>query len=784
METYTKVIVPKREPKHTPAGQRKRVIQLKALLFVTLWDYFKNKTPKQIKEEFDEQAEFAVSKSGIERTEHSNKFIEDALGQLKDDMFLKEKRVWLFRTLEKAGFDLMFGKDETLAIKLTDIIKNNKKITSGEYIKSILSHAHLAFYAIGRERKWNEQEIITPEFGHDKPIVNAGNPVTESVRNDVKQEFETLGRVHKYKANIQTEDGEKVVNLEKHGLPASVAVIYYVIINMIHKLLDGVKRLNDTKRMVNTAHLILLWIITLHEGARPGDTMKGTHHTDFVFRFGKEYNLLTLAFVSAPTLSYLLNSNHLKRFRFESFKGKRMMQYKGRWHCWFPWEYNSIDLSFIYVLVMRIIAFVDPSTIKHLVFSKKTTNLWDISNNMNESLGIKGLVMYSIRYALCEESIKYAAMIPGQWVKHVMGHAKQSFMRHRYANNLNQRVSIDNIMTVLGADVSSSVTDDVIPIGFHPYDDNRMDDILPGTPRHIIDELDAIQKDINMWLQGSLPSIDKMDSLMARVPKTHNELFADLSNLPFGTHFGFKAGVLTTTMEEKLNDVINNLQQNFFCKKEIPSTTDKVVIWSYGQVMFGEWHKSNSVQAQRDYESMQARQLIAELQQAIMKIDCGVIPQGVTQNLGKKRKVVDEQLKTKSAKKPKVQNDTPPANLNNKDTLFVGYKARCIEVNDVVVVLCSSRDRWSIKVPNTKDCVWICHVTSVIIPESKRARVQVCGNFYTGELSELTYDKESNQEIKVRDDDVVYILSGLSQDDHMHFQLADDEVVEVMKFWQ
>lgn len=785
METITKVIVARKEPKHTPAGQRNRIIQLKALLFVSLWDFFKNERPKKIRECFDEYAEYAISNAGIEKTDNNKKYIQDALGELKKDVFIQPKRVWLLRCLENNGYDLMFGKDETLASKLISIIQNNNKITSKEYIRNVLSQAHLTFYAIGRERKWNYPlEIITPEFGQDKPVVNAGNPMTTSVRDDVKSAFDNLDREHRFSANVQVNGVDTNVVLEKHGLPASVAVIYYVMVHMLQKILDAIKRLNDTKRMVNMAHLMLLWTITLHEGSRPGDTINGTFHKDFVFRFGKEYNMLVLAFVSAPTLAYLLESNHLKRFRFESFKGKRVKEYRGRWHSWFPWEYNSIDLAFIYILVMRVIAFVDPSNIQKKVFHKKTTNLSDIRKQMNKSLGIEGLVMYSIRYALCEESLSYATMIPGQWIKYVMGHVKDSFMRHRYGDNANQRVSIDNTMTLLGGDVSSSVTDDNIPIGFHPYNDNRMDAVLDGTPQHMIDELDAVQKEISMWFESSVESVNDVKSLIRRIPKTHNEFFDDLAQLPFGAHFGFQAGVLSSKMETQLSKTIQDLKQDFFRNIEIPQTTDKVIIWSYGQVMFGEWHKSNHAQAKREYESMQARQFVATLQQAIMKIDCGVLPEAAKGRSSVKRQNVGEHNKAATKKPRHSISYDKSVNDNANDTCeFIGFNARMLEQHDVVFIKCSSRDKWSIKVPNTTDYVWVCHIVDVEIPKSKNARVRVLGNFYTGELSKLVYDSNSSQFVKVCDEDLVYVMNGLSKEDILDLQLEDDEVDEVVRFW-
>jgi hypothetical protein len=437
--------------------------------------------------------------------------------------------------------------------------------------------------------------------------------------------------------------------------------------------------------------------------------------------------------------------------------------------------------------MMRVIAFVDPSNIQRKIFNKKTTNLSDIRKQMNKSLGITGLVMYSIRYALCEESLSYASMIPGQWIKYVMGHVKDSFMRHRYGDNINQRVSIDNIMTLLGGDVSSSVTDDNIPIGFHPYNDNSMDAVLDGTPQHVIDELDAVQKEISMWFESSADSVKDVNSLMRRVPKTHNEFFDDLAQLPFGAHFGFKAGVLSSKMETQLTETIQNLKQDFFLKKEIPQTSDKVIIWSYGQVMFGEWHKSNKTQAKREYDSMQARQLVATLQQAIMKIDCGVLPEAAKGrgNGSVKRKNTGEHNKA-ATKKPREsisQDNSVNDTANDTACEFIGFNARMLEQHDVVFIKCSSRDKWSIKVPNTTDYVWVCHIVDVEIPKSKHARVRVLGNYYTGELSKLVYDSNSSQFVKVCDEDVVYVLSGLSKEDILDLKLEDDEVMEVARFW-
>jgi hypothetical protein len=774
METITKVIVPQREPKFTPAGQRKRIIQLKALLFAALWEVFKNAKPAYIKAEFDQHVDKAMQKIGIVKNEHNDKVIQDALDELKRCVFFQPKNIGLLRELQSDGFDIMFGKDETLANKLVDLIKRHKQITSMEYIRNTLARAHSSFYAIGRERKWADQEIITPEFGRDNPVVNAGNPLTKSVRDDVKKEFDKMERPHKFNANITMEDGnDKQVSMEKHGLPASVAVIYYVIIHTTHKLLTSVQTINDTRRMINMAHLILLWTITLHEGARPGDTMSGTTHTDFVFRFGREYHMLTLAFVSAPTLAYLLGSNYLKRFRFESFKGKTVKEYRGRWHSWLPWEYNSIDLAFIYILMMRIIAFVDPSNIQKKVFNKPKSNLSDIRKNVNDMLGIKGLVMYSIRYALCEESLKYVGMIPGQWVKYVMGHVQHSFMRHRYAANASQRVSVENITTLLGGDVSSSITNDIIPIGFHPYNDDRMDKVPEDVPQDIINELDAVEKEVRLWLESSKDSIKDMDNLMSKVPKTHEEFFDDMSNIPFGSHFSFKTRMLSIDMETKLEKTLVDMREAFFEDKKVPTTTDKVVLWSYGQVMFGEWHKSNNESAKREYDRMQARQLIASIQQEIMKIDCGVKPQTMS---GVKR-LKDSDKPSIETKKPKVVID------NDDDSDFVEYSARQLEVNDVVFIKCSVRDKWSIKIPNTNYYVWVCHIQDVKIPKSKKATIQVCGNFYTGSLDELVYDVASAQPVKVCDDDLVYVMSSLDKDEIINLKLANDEMDEVFRYW-
>lgn len=786
-----KVPVPLRERKSTERGARKGVILVKAMLFAKCWAELKDKKPKFIKNNFMSIVDkFKPSIPGKE----NDVLVDTVVNELFKGFFSQSTRVSYLRCFEKMGSNLMFCNDDTIKTNIIQYIRNNERIKSQQHIKNMFSEVYLSFYAIGRERKWCNQEIIIPDYGDGVPIINAGNPLTKEVEKEVLAEFNSIAAKRPSRFMVQVNEGDvssddeeqdghnsKSLRLEKQGLPASVAMIYYVMMRLLVVLFDMILRMNHIKRMENIAMLILLWGFTMHECARPGDTMSGSHHKNLIFWFGEQYPLITLAFVKIETLEYLLKRNLIKKFYFESWKGKTVREYRGRWHCFLPCQYNSLDMAWIYIVVIRALAFVSPTVITSLIFNKTTTNLSEIRRTTNISWGIFNLVMYSIRYAFAEESIKYLLEIPRNWVRYVMGHVSNSQMSQRYANNLNQRVEIDNIKSLLGCDVCNEVSvNNHLPLRFRTPYTGVMNNVPPDTPQHIIDDLNIVKKAIKKVFSSDDGRVSDSTTLMNRVPKDKVDFMAEMKRIPFGTHFLFKEGLLSNTVNANL-DKTKLILSKIFGKVDTEGKP-KQMIWSYGQVMFGEWHeeeKQGAIQEYKDYKEQKTR----------AAMDYVIASTELPFPKSKKRKAT-HLVNTKVSSKPQninkaakkatdVSVHSTMANdlIDDNDEAVITFHASRIETGDIVAIVCRSRDRWSIQVPNTSKFVWVCHVQQV---ELMARKVRICGKFFKGTIDELVYDHNNQQVVDVRDDDVAHIFSGIEQVEWFNFD--DDEIRHVVNF--
>lgn len=772
-----KVIVPRRERKATERGARKGAILVKATLFTECWNELKDKQPKYVKANFMSLvSQFTQNIQGNDNAE----VIDLAVKELYKDFFSQSKRVSYMRSFERMGANLMFCNDDTIKTYIIQYIRKSNTVKSEKHISNIFNDVYLSFYAIGRERKWCDQDIIIPDYGNGVPIINAGNPLTKEVEKDVLGEFKNLAKKRPSRLVVEVEDGDvssddegqdkdvKTIRLEKQGLPASVAMIYYVVMNLLVTFFDMILRLSHVQRIENIALLILLWSFTIHEGARPGDTMFGSHHKNLIFWFGDQYPLLTLAFVKIETLEYLLKGNHIKKFYFESWKGKTVRQYRGRWHCFVPCEYNSLDLAWIYIIVMRALAFKNPSSITSKIFNKETTNLSEIRRNRNEKMGIDNLVMYSIRYAFAEESLRYLLEIPRNWVRYVMGHVPNSNMSQRYANNLNQRVEIENIKTLLGCDVCNEMAaNDELPLRFRTAYTGAISDVPTDTPQHIIDDLKKVKKAINKLFSTEGATVANSVFLMSRVPKSKVDFMQEMKHIPFGNHFIFKDGLLSDSIQEKLNRSHQTLTKIF--DKADTMGKAKQVIWSYGQIMFGEWHNDEKEKAVKEYKEYKEQKTRVAMEYVISNTELP-FPKG------KKRKAPDTKGETK-------ENTPNPAKSAKKDKPIekpldiIRFDATKIEEGDIIAIVCSSKDKWSIPVPNTTKHVWVCTVNEV---KYMTRMVRVVGQFYKGSIDEMVFDANSEQVVDVVDGCVANILSGIQQTEW--FQFEDDEIQQIIDF--
>jgi hypothetical protein len=765
-------------PRFTPAGQRTFEMGCKGVIFNDMWKVAKTCKPSEVED-------IVMSMYSTQKYKMFGITV-DMVKEMCRLVFKKRTHLLMLRVVDEFCGNPLYATDQHVQKAIVNYIENRNLIARKKYVKKLLRSAHAAFFGIGRELKWEDNDILTypPQLAQlaGQPLMNTGNPMTEAVKTFVLDEFKILatGRATRYmvktvkkvgvKRSIKAmesadeEDGvsenKAPTSLVKHGLPVSVAVVMFIIIELFQQLLVDVSRLNDTKRLVNVANLILLYMFCVHEGCRVTELIQQTTHNNLQFSLGEEFKLLSLVFVKPETFAYLLQSGHIKKYVCEFFKGKKEQKYRGRFISWVPPAYNVIDLATMYVILTRIIVALEPKMLTKLVF-KQNVNYSALNQRINKKLNITGLCFYSIRYGAAEDDIKYN--IPAQWTRYRMGHAAYSNMKNMYASNLNQRVLIDNVMTLLGVDVVDTPTDEnVIPLRFIPVNCAINHQAVPqDVPQEVMDDLRKAKRGVRAFMSGNV-CVSDIPELVDAIPKSKDDLFRDLKKIPLGSFITFKEEMLTPTMVSEVN-ANSSVIGRFFAAVQEPNNTP--MLWSYPQVMFGVWRPEEVDAAKQEWNALKAKEVLMEIKDLIDKVDgapATTFPKSVTDS--RKRKKVEKKVQ-------EIKDDTGI------------YYVSDIEVGDVVAVVCpdQSPQNDNIQLPNTNTYIWLCHVSSVEpYNKSTNSPYVVQGHFYNGSIDALMYGEK--QTIVVANAALITIFYSKLIEDPTHLKLEDDEIEGMCKY--
>ena len=810
MEAHTRtriVIKTKFEPRFTPIGQRANEMMLNGIIFNDMWPLVNNVTPKK-KENIIltryQECEMDYWRIGV---------TQDMVKDIFEHVFKDSTNILVLRAVVNICGDVLYATDQDVTKAFINIIKSRTNISSKKYIKKLLRAAYNAFFNMGRECKYEEGSIITyPEVLGNRPLMRNGNPVTDAVRTTVLDEWKKIesSRKSRYmvsitqsskksKTNIEgkedKEDMRELTRVHKHGLAVSVAVVVFIITELFQELLTDLTGINDTRRLINKANLILMYMFGIHEGCRPGEISQETTHNNLYISLGEEFKLLSLVFVSPKTFAYLLNSGHLTTYICDFYKGKDKQHYRGRYLSWIPPAYNIIDMATMYIVLMRIIVALDPEALTHNIF-KQGLNFSSLRSRTNKRLDITGLCYYSIRYAAAEDDIKYN--IPATWTRYRMGHSAYSNMKNMYANNLNQRVLVENVMTMLGNDLVDQPTNDtIIPLKFMEVKGAINHSQVPADiPQEIMDELKEAKKGVSLFMSGEL-AVKNIPELARWIPSGVQGLLKDLHEIPLGSYITFKEEMLIPTMLSEF-DANREVINRYFTPITPPSTIP--MIWSYPQVMYGVWTDKEKEHAHKEYRSIQANELLLKMKELIDEA-VGAPSNGASsskQQPPQTKTVVGEEVNT--VVNDEVENaDEDTSDDESEDTDSDGsmWKASKIEVGDIVAILCLGNhvDKWSILVPDTNKHIWLCHVSSTR-PKAKPKKVRrssenetnpttpydVTGNLYMGELDNLRYYNGKRQTIEVVDPAIAIILYKKSVHNPKQLELEEDEIDEICEF--
>jgi urease gamma subunit len=186
--------------------------------------------------------------------------------------------------------------------------------------------------------------------------------------------------------------------------------------------------------------------------------------------------------------------------------------------------------------------------------------------------------------------------------------------------------------------------------------------------------------------------------------------------------------------------------------------------------MFGEWHTEEKEKAIKEFKEYKEQKTRVAMEYVITNTE---LP--FPKSKKRKTKEISGNKLTKVSKVAETVIET--TNDQEVNDEIYQFLANQIEVGDIVVVVCSMIDKWSIPVPNTSKHVWVCSVLDMKIV-ARRARV--VGQFFKGNIDELLFDHNSQQVVDVRDDDIANMLSGIQQ--VAWFQFEDDEITQIINF--
>jgi hypothetical protein len=792
--------------KFTTSDDKLYLVKRKMFIFKKTWDAIKD-----VKMQGRKTAFWELYEATVKYTDYEDEVLAT---ELLDKVFLRADRVKMLRDVEDTLWEVQYGKSNNNDNNKSDVDKTNmllfgtessyqkafvkyvdirENIASDEYINKVMNETRLCLYLIGREYEWRHGgKPVSVRFAGDvqSTLGDVCNPVTNALKIAIKDHLNELGRAGKLtvvfeskvkKEVVKREDGKdgndcgddsededgecfegKAVTLNKNSLPVSVAVTHHLVMDLLSKLLDTIARQNDVRRMVNYANTLLVTTFCMHEGSRPIEIIKTEKHRDLNFWLnGTQYPLLVLAFVKPETLSTLLESGELLRYTGDFWKGKKLQKYRMRIKSWIPLAYNSLDLAMIYIIVMRALACVDLDGMTNRVVNtddqgKLTKKLREVVNEM----GIQGLSWYSIRTGATEDDKVLG--IPATWTRYRMGHTKTSLMMNRYANNLNQRVIVHDNQTILGCDVGGNGATDnsVLPL-FFKKEEGAILRNGGSIPTHIYVELNTIKSALTDLLYGGggKDSLRRMvDSGKLYVASDKKQLLKEFkTSITLGSEFIFMSKILPSSRMYMTNTEATRENVHGYFKEYTGTDTDRLVLWSYPQIMYGEFNGKLRDDAKRNSdEAFKQQQLCVDVYQAAA-IHLGIAPDKLAT---KKRNCDTMQEMEKVVSIPKPQPAKIARLMVTKPTKVVlpdkggKWTFKKLEVNDVIAIKVNTIDANFISIPGTSVGFRLLHVVTIDIKSR-----QLEGCYYRGGVYGLVLDTSLIKINDVKDPDILWVWS-------------------------
>jgi hypothetical protein len=804
MKTTLKVKKSSQPPSHfqfTLSDDKLLVVKRKIFIFRQTWNVIKDF------KKGDKQTVFWNSyNQNVKFTDYHDEVVAK---QLLESVYLNPNNVRMLKTLENILCEkhrqaetknnvfnndnnntsridmLLFGSETVYEEALQIYISTNENIRSDEYIVRFINDIRLCLFLIGREYEWkHDGKHVNVKMPSGVPVVigDACNPISNSLKRNVRDYLKGMKRTGKITVTyekVKTEDNdisdddatEKTLN--KNSLPVNIAICYHLVQEILMLLLESVQNKYVASRATNLANVLLVTMCCLHEGCRPREIIVSQKHSDFSFWLnGVQYPVLVLAFVKPETLCTLMESGAILQYTAEFFKGRKLRKRRSRVKSWLPIQYNSLDLATAYVIVMRILATIDLQNMcDKLINTDDQAKLTKRLKKVVDGMSIQMLSWYSIRTAAAEEDKEFS--IPMSWTRYRMGHTKESLMRNRYANNLNQRVIVDERVSLLGCNVGANgATDnDIIPLFFKkeqgqvPMENN-------GISADIITELNDVYAALNPLIYNNINTLQSNKKIY--VAKDSSALLADLKQIPFGSEFVFMNKLIPTSAvyRKNVNETKNKIKTFF---KPVDGEYNKIILWSYPQVMYGEFntqlHSNAKLNSNEAYQHQQ--ECIAAYES--LAIHLGVEPDKIVVSSKKGDTVEEINKKLKRTPKRKANDEqvgviklNPAKKAKTKRWFFDD-----IEVNDVVALRCLEINADYINIPGTSIGFTMMYIQTV--DEDNKT---ISGKYYRGSIYELVLKDVVITRQSLIDKDIMWIWSLDENENPKKFSLSNNEIKE------
>lgn len=495
-------------------------------------------------------------------------------------------------------------------------------------IKKKVSCARQAFFTIGRKHEFSDgskiQECTTaPVWAY------TGCPVTSALQ-------ETLIE----RVSLEKEDKQSLGGAAEFPLMA-----WYNIeqlcrsCNLIERYENRAKSRNQQVHQIqNSCGLGMLILTLMHTGSRPGNVNRLLHEHLYFKGLHKKVYWLTLSVIENETLAHVIKTDVIKDYIMKIHNGYKKKGKEGRdeLRVWdkstIPVGYNSLDLPLMYGIYMRLILSVDPKYIKSpKVFIKESQTYSDIFGNQNKVLGLKDLVLYSMRYGTTKDEDE----------NDVAEEVTRKRMAHSMSSHTAKDVYVKCTKKVKYADDETANTvRSPRPNLKNPLSDNNEDNMVYQ----------------RSWLEKSFSSdkmrkdFDESADLVSEYIETQSESsynriisrisgrkLSDLKKIPFGMSYMLPIGKDMLKKHELNKDTLSEIF--LVCDKadHIPHLCD------FTSLLYGNW---------RDFEKPDPIEEREEPVNEKTVVEKTVVEEPVPEPVPVVKKLVPEPVKKQDVKKP------------------------------------------------------------------------------------------------------------------------------------